>query len=144
MKTIMEIRVFRKSDEGPVVDLWERCGLVRPWNDPRKDIRRKRNQQPEMFLVGVLDSVIVATLMAGYDGHRGWVNYLAVAPENQNGGLGRAIMAEVEKLFASLGCPKVNLQIRGSNKNAIDFYRRIGYELDDVVSLGKRLERDDS
>ena len=139
----MEVRVFRNSDETSVIELWERCGLLRPWNDPGKDIRRKLDEQPEMFLVGVVDAVIVATVMAGYEGHRGWVNYMAVAPEHQGKGLGRAIMACAEQLFAQLGCPKINLQIRGSNANAIDFYLRLGYQVDDVVSLGKRLEQDD-
>ena len=80
--------------------------------------------------------------MAGYDGHRGWVNYLAIAPEIQKTGLGRAIMTSAEELLAELGCPKLNLQVRGSNADAIKFYKRLGYQVDEVVSLGKRLEHD--
>jgi ribosomal protein S18 acetylase RimI-like enzyme len=138
----MNIRVFKSSDEAAVIDLWERCGLLRPWNDPKKDIQRKLAQQPEGILVGLLEDEIVASVMAGYDGHRGWVNYLAVAPEIQKQGLGRAIMAGAEELLAQMGCPKLNLQVRGSNAEAISFYQSIGYQVDDVVSLGKRLEHD--
>lgn len=97
-----------------------------------------------MFLVGCLQDEVVATAMAGYEGHRGWVNYLAVAPEQRGKGFGRTIMAEVEKLLERLGCPKVNVQVRGANGSAIAFYERIGYRVDDVVGLGKRLEHDDA
>ncbi len=140
----MDIRSFQPSDEPAVIVLWERCDLLRPWNDPRKDIRRKRDVQPELFLVGCLKEEIVATAMAGYEGHRGWVNYLAVAPEHQGKGLGRAIMGEAEKLLEELGCPKINVQVRGTNASAIAFYERIGYRVEDVAGLGKRLEHDDA
>jgi ribosomal protein S18 acetylase RimI-like enzyme len=98
---------------------------------------------PELFLVGVLKDEIVATAMAGYEGHRGWINYLAVAPERQRGGLGRQIMEEAERLLMARGCPKINLQMRTANRAVIEFYQRIGFALDDVVSLGKRLEKDE-
>ena len=139
----MNVRPFRTSDEASVIKLWERCELLRPWNDPEKDIQRKLRVQPEMFLVGLLEEKLVATAMAGYEGHRGWVNYLAVAPEHRRKGLGRAMMVAVERLLIDAGCPKINLQIRGTNTAAIDFYRRLGYQVDDVVGLGKRLETDD-
>ena len=139
----MEIRAFQSSDQPAVILLWEKCDLLRPWNDPTKDIRRKLEIQPEMFIVGVLNEELVATAMAGYEGHRGWINYLAVAPEHQGKGFGRAIMAEAEKLLEQAGCPKVNVQVRGTNSSAIDFYRRIGYRIEDVVGLGKRIEHDD-
>lgn len=141
----MRIRAFRESDEAAVVELWRRCSLLRPWNDPAKDIRRKLRVQRELFLVGVLDedAAPVAAVMAGYDGHRGWMNYLAVDPEQRRKGLGRALVAEVERLLAELGCPKVNIQVRADNGDAVGFYRRLGYAVDEVVSLGRRLERDD-
>ena len=138
----MEIRPFVLADEGAVIALWERCGLTRPWNDPRKDIRCKLAVRPDLFLVGVLDGAVVATAMAGYDGHRGWIYYLAVSPEHQRQGLGRAIMAEAERLLRAAGCPKINLQVRTMNQGVIAFYRRLGYALDEVVSLGRRLEHD--
>jgi ribosomal protein S18 acetylase RimI-like enzyme len=135
----MDIRPFAPADEAAVVALWQRCELTRPWNDPRKDIARKRTVQPELFLVGVDDGAIVASVMAGYDGHRGWVNYLAVEPRLRRRGHGRALMARVEMLLAERGCPKLNLMVRTSNAEAVEFYRRLGYAVDEVVCLGKRL-----
>ena len=130
-------------DEEAVVALWERCGLTRPWNDPRKDIRRKMAVQPDGFLIGVVDGAIAATVMVGYEGHRGWIQYLGVDPRRQREGLGRAIMAEAERLLRAKGCPKINLQVRTSNAGVIEFYKRLGFVMDDVVSMGKRLERDE-
>ena len=138
----MQVRGYQDSDEASVVRLWTECGLVRPWNDPRKDIRRKLAVRPDLFLVGELDGTVVGTVMAGYDGHRGWVNYLGVDPACRRQGLGRALMAEAERLLRQAGCPKINLQVRTGNTDAIEFYRRIGFAIDDVVSLGKRLEHD--
>lgn len=138
----MVIRPFVAADETAVVALWERCGLTRPWNDPRQDICRKLAVRPDLLLVGTLDGVVVASVMAGYEGHRGWINYLAIAPEHQGKGLGRAMMAEAERLLREAGCPKINLQVRFSNTKVIEFYRRLGYTVDDVVSLGKRLQDD--
>ena len=141
--TEMEVRPFESSDEAAVVQLWTDGGLVVPWNDPGRDIQRKLKVQPEMFLVGCLDGQVIATVMAGYDGHRGWINYLAVHPDHQRAGFGRLMMKEAERRLRAAGCPKINLQVRGSNAAVIDFYERIGFKRDDVVSLGKRLETDD-
>ncbi len=139
----MEIRSFRPEDEPSIVVLWHRCDLVRPWNNPHRDICRKLKVNPDWFLVGLIDRQVVATVMAGYEGHRGWLNYLAVAPEFQRRGLAREMVAKAERLLRNAGCPKINLQIRGSNQPVIEFYRRLGYSVDDVVSMGKRLEHDD-
>ena len=138
----MLIRAFRKGDEDAVVALWQACGLTRPWNDPRKDIARKLTVQPELFLVGELDGKIVASLMAGYEGHRGWVNYLAVVPERRRQGFGRVLMLQAEERLLALGCPKANVQVRDSNQEALGFYKSIGYLQDEAVSLGKRLIAD--
>ena len=135
----MRIRAFQLADEAAVVALWERCGLTRTWNDPRKDIARKLAVQPELFLVAEADGAVVATVMAGYEGHRGWVNYLAVAPERRGQGLGRALMQRVEESLKDRGCPKLNVQVRASNAAAMSFYRHLGYASDDAVALGKRL-----
>jgi ribosomal protein S18 acetylase RimI-like enzyme len=137
-----EIRPFVPSDEFAVVELWKLCDLVRPWNDPHKDVARKLAVRPEWFLVGVWRNKIIASVMAGYDGHRGWLNYLAVDPEHQHQGFGRAIVQHAEMLLKESGCPKINLQVRSSNQGVAEFYRRLGYAIDDVVSLGKRLEAD--
>jgi ribosomal protein S18 acetylase RimI-like enzyme len=140
----MQIRGCRREDEEAVIALWHRCELVRPWNDPKKDVARKARVQPELFLVGVIDGRIVATVMAGYEGHRGWINYLAVAPECRGQGHGRAMMREAEQLLQKLGCPKISLQIRRGNAAAAAFYAHLGYREDDVISMGKRLEHDDA
>jgi ribosomal protein S18 acetylase RimI-like enzyme len=126
-----------------VVALWSECDLLRPWNDPYLDIRRKLALQPELFLVGVEGAALVGTVMAGYEGHRGWINYLAVASRCRRRGLGRALMDEAERRLLALGCPKINLQVRGGNGAAIGFYERLGYRVDDVVALGKRLVVDE-
>jgi ribosomal protein S18 acetylase RimI-like enzyme len=141
---LLRIRPFVEADTERVVDLWSRCELLRPWNDPRKDIVRKLAVQRELFMVGELDGALVAAMMVGYEGHRGWVNYLAVEPEIQGRGLGRQMMAEAERRLAALGCPKVQLQVRQGNDAALAFYRALGYTEDAVVNLGKRLVRDDA
>jgi ribosomal protein S18 acetylase RimI-like enzyme len=138
----MEVRPYQDKDESSVVRLWEECGLTRAWNDPRKDIQRKLSVQPELFLVGVHDGKVVATAMGGYDGHRGWVNYLAVTPALRRQGLGRLLMERIEVELTKMGCPKLNLQIRSSNAEVQAFYKRIGYEVDETVSMGKRLIAD--
>lgn len=143
MNAGMLIRAYEAGDEPAVIDLWLRCGLVRPQNNPREDIRRKLEVAPELFLVGVQENEIVATAMAGYEGHRGWINYLAVLPHLQKSGLGRKIMAHAEKLLRERGCPKINLQVRAGNTGAIEFYKRMGFAPDDVVSMGKRLVVDE-
>ena len=139
----MDIRAYQARDEGTVVSLWEECGLTRPWNDPRKDIARKLAIQPDLFLVGTLEGQLIATVMAGYEGHRGWVNYLAVAPKARGRGFGRALMERAERLLLNLGCPKLNIQVRSSNADVLAFYRAIGYVPEAMVSLGKRLIHDD-
>jgi ribosomal protein S18 acetylase RimI-like enzyme len=139
----MEIRPFEDADEEAVIALWERCGLLRPWNDPHKDIARKRLLQRELFLVGFEGGAIVGTVMAGYDGHRGWINYLAVDPVRRRKGFGRALVERAERRLSELGCPKVNLQVRRENREAMAFYERIGFREDAVASFGKRLKRDD-
>ena len=141
--TAIEIRSFRPGDTEDVVALWERCGLTRPWNDPRKDIARKLKVDAELFLVGVIEDAIVASAMGGYEGHRGWVNYLAVEPAWQRRGFGARMMAEIENALRTRGCAKINIQIRRSNSAATAFYAALGFLPDDVISMGKRLEPDD-
>ncbi|HUQ18458.1 MAG TPA: GNAT family acetyltransferase [Gemmatimonadaceae bacterium] len=138
----MQIEEFAESDQPAVIALWRRCNLLRPWNDPEKDIARKLKVQREMFLVGKIDAHVVATVMGGYDGHRGWVNYLAVDPPHQRRGLARAMMDEVTRRLTALGCPKINLQVRDDNLEAIEFYEAIGFARDRAISMGKRLIAD--
>jgi ribosomal protein S18 acetylase RimI-like enzyme len=138
-----EIRPFQPSDGTAVVRLWKDCNLVVPWNDPHRDILRKLRVQPELFLVGFVSDELVAAIMAGYEGHRGWLNYLAVAQHFRRQGLGRKMVAEAEARLREMGCPKINIQIRTGNTEVIEFYRRVGFKPDDVVSMGRRLESDE-
>ena len=139
----MQVRPFLDVDEAAVIALWEAAGLTRSWNDPRKDIARKRSVQREWFLVGTENDAVIASIMIGYDGHRGWINYLAVAPEHRKKGHARALMREAERLLTVAGCPKINLQVRTSNASVIAFYEAIGYAQDEVVSFGRRLIADE-
>lgn len=138
----VKIRPYQSGDKSGVLQLWHDCGLIVPQNNPVKDIQRKMAVQPELFLVGVQTGRIVASLMAGYDGHRGWLNYLAVAPGIRRMGIGRQMVQEAEKQLAAFGCQKINLQVRTSNMEALAFYRTIGFTEDQVISLGKRLKGD--
>ncbi|MBT4088967.1 MAG: GNAT family acetyltransferase [Deltaproteobacteria bacterium] len=138
----MKIREFNISDQDDVVNLWKECQLTVPWNDPYKDIQRKVKVDPDLFLVGEISGVIVATVMGGYDGHRGWINYLAVSPSHRRKGYACMIMKKVEGQLKQKGCPKINLQVRESNIDIIAFYEAIGYGNDKVIGLGKRLEND--
>jgi ribosomal protein S18 acetylase RimI-like enzyme len=134
-----KIRSYQTSDESAVIDLWHRCNLVVPQNDPQHDIDMKRKVQPDLFFVGTDGGRIVATVMAGYDGHRGWIYYLAVNPDYQRKQIGRRMMAKAESELQKRGCPKINLQVRTSNQAVISFYERLGFSNDDVIGLGKRL-----
>lgn len=138
----MKIKQFEMQDEEQVIALWRECNLVVSWNDPKKDIQRKLKVNPELFLVGVMEDKIVATIMGGYEGHRGWINYLAVSPSHQRKGYGRKMMDAVEVKLRAIGCAKINLQVRETNTEVIAFYKAIGYNVDHVIGMGKRLESD--
>jgi ribosomal protein S18 acetylase RimI-like enzyme len=138
------IRPFTLSDEEAVVTLWRACGLTHANNNPRKDIARKMKVNPEMFLVYEMAGRIVGTVMVGYEGHRGWINYLGVLPEYQGQGLGRELMDRAETMLIERGCAKINLQIRATDTRVIQFYEGIGFKVDEVVSMGKRLDVDNA
>jgi ribosomal protein S18 acetylase RimI-like enzyme len=135
----MDIRNFTESDRGNVVALWNQCDLTRPWNDPNKDIDRKMLFQPELFFIGTVESNVVASAMAGYDGHRGSVFYLAVHPKFQGLGYGQKLMGHIENVLTDIGCCKLNIVVRSTNEAVLGFYNNLAYTTDDVVSLGKRL-----
>jgi transcriptional regulator len=137
---LLRIRPYEAADEAAVVELWRACGLTVPWNDPYRDIATKRRAQPELFLVAILGGEVIGTVMVGYDGHRGWINYLGVAPEHQRQGIGRRLMERAEAELRRRGCPKINLQVRAANQGVIAFYERVGFTLEDVRNLGKRLQ----
>ena len=139
----LQIRPYHSDDEEEVVDLWFQCDLVTPQNNPRRDIARKLRVDPEWLLVGILEGKVVATCMAGYEGHRGWINYLAVSPLYRRQGIATLMINQAESKLRAAGCPKINLQIRETNTEVIQFYKSMGYEKDLVVSMGKRLEHDE-
>ena len=136
----VNIRPYSESDEAAVAELWREVFPGSPaWNHPETDIRRKLAVQRELFLVVTLGSEIVGTAMAGYDGHRGWVYYVAVSPRRRRQGIGIGLMAGVEERLARLGCPKLNLQVRASNHEVVSFYEQLGYGIEERISMGKRL-----
>jgi len=138
----MNIRAYEELDQEQVIALWRECGLVVPQNNPEKDIARKLLVDRDLFIVGLEGNEIVASVMGGYEGHRGWINYLAVKPSVQRKGYGQQLMQAVETLIQAKGCPKINLQVRASNANVLAFYAAIGYGNDEVLGLGKRLKTD--
>ena len=134
-----EIRTFDPADAEDVVALWEEAGLTRPWNDPRADIERMRAVWPDLLIVAVDGDRIVGTVMAGYDGHRGWIYYLASAADRRGEGIGRMLVGEAERRLLALGCPKVQLMVRPGNEIVFAFYDQVGYERFDIGMTGKRL-----
>lgn len=135
----MKIRPFGIDDQDALIRLWQDCGLVVPHNNPRRDIERKLQARPDWFLVGIAEDSLIASVMIGYDGHRGWINYLAVSPKFQRMGYASQLMRFAERTLSQAGCPKLNLQIRSSNLAVQQFYAKLGYTTDSVVSMGKRL-----
>ena len=139
-KTI--VRVYRDSDHDSVVVLWRMVfPNDPPWNEPSELIRRKRRIQPELFWVAEEGDEIVGTVLAGYDGVRGWIYHLAVDPSKRRKGTARLLMETAEKSLGSLGCPKINLQVRKNNVAVLDFYKAIGYEIEERVQMGKPLDK---
>jgi len=137
----LEIRAYRESDKEAVVKLWEQVFPGVPaHNPPAKDIERKLAVQRELFLVALYQGQLVGTAMAGFDGHRGWVYYVASDPRLRRKGIGAALMKRVEQGLVEIGCHKLNLQVRSSNTEVVEFYRKLGYLEEDRVSMGKLIE----
>jgi ribosomal protein S18 acetylase RimI-like enzyme len=138
------IREFRDGDLAAVVALWQACDLVRPWNPPARDIEFCRGSGHGAVFVAEADGTVAGTIMAGHDGHRGWVYYVAVTPARRRDGLGRKLMAHAETWLAAQGVPKVMLLIRETNDAVAAFYARLGYEIEPRLLMTKRLgERGD-
>lgn len=133
------IRQFQETDLDDVITLWEICELSRPWNNPEIDIFRKTAQKDQLFLVAIKDNELIATVMGGYDGHRGWVNYLAVHPYQQRNGIATALIQQLEKRLIALGCPKLQLLIRKDHIDVQNFYEQLDYQEIEVICFGKRL-----
>ena len=137
----IKIRPYEEADEAAIAALWrEVFPDSSAWNHPETDIRRKLAVQRELFLIATRNGVVVGTAMAGYDGHRGWVYYLGVSPDHRRVGIGNALMTSVEERLAQIGCPKINLQVRVGNESVVAFYNKLGYQVEQRISMGKRLE----
>ena len=137
----VHIRPYTEADEPGVIALWRTVFPEAPaWNDPAADIRRKLTVQPDLFLATHDEGRIVGSTMAGFDGHRGWVYYVAVAPGWRRQGIGRALVRTAEEGLARLGCTKVNLQVRASNPAVVAFYENLGFVIEERISMGKRIE----
>ena len=135
----LSIRPYREDDQEDVIKLWEKVFPNAPsHNNPARDIKTKREVQPELFLIALHDDQLVGTAMAGFDGHRGWVYYLGVDPDYQRRGIGTALMKRVEAKLVGLGCPKLNLQIRADSAEVQSFYESLGYDPEDRLSMGKK------
>lgn len=135
MKRTMNIRNFTPADKPEIINLWNLCGLVVPDNDPGKDIELKMKFQPDLFFIGEIEHRIIAAVMAGYDGHRGSLNYLGVHPGFRNKGHGRSIVEFCIQKLRELDCPKINIQVRNSNLSVIDFYKKSGFTEHDVTGM---------
>ncbi len=137
----MSFRIARYGSEhqDAVVELWRKCNLIVPQNDPVEDIQRKLAFQPELFFVALFKENVIGSVMVGYEGHRGWLNYMAILPEHQKKGYGRRLVDKAIDELRKLGCLKVNLQVRRNNVSVIEFYKHLGFKDDDVISLGMRL-----
>jgi len=138
------IRVFDERDTQAVLALWaqafpEYATPGKPQRDPRLSIRNKLAMQPEFFFVGLLEERLIGTVMVGYDGHRGWMYSLAVAEDERGNGYARALVEHAERALAAIGCPKLNLQVMANKPETRAFYAKLGYQMDEVVSFGKRL-----
>jgi ribosomal protein S18 acetylase RimI-like enzyme len=138
----MGVRIvkYNPRHQNAVVDLWKECNLTVPQNDPVEDIERKLAFQPELFLIAFADGKLVGSVMAGYEGHRGWLNYLAVLPTYQKRGYGKKLVQKAIAELKRLDCLKLNVQIRESNASAVAFYEHLGFRNDHVISLGLRLK----
>lgn len=140
---MVTIRPFALRDTESVISLWQEAGLTRSWNNPHLDIQRKLTVQPELFLLAVDErDDVIGSVMAGYDGHRGWLYYLASDPARRRQGIARALVEHAEELLLEMGCPKIQLMVRPGNEATMSFYDALGYEEFAIGATGKRLIAD--
>jgi len=136
----MQISTATESDRDDVIALWEACGLTRPWNDPAADYRLAVANETSAILLAHIEGELVASVLTGFDGHRGWVYYLAVAADFRKQGLGRKMMEAAEQWLRERNAPKIQLMVRDDNEAAIGFYKALGYDVQPVVTIGRRLD----
>ena len=137
---MIEIRPYDESDREAVIALWDEVlPPTAPHHDPALSIDNKLAVGRELFLVGSLDGAVVGTVMGGYDGHRGWVYSVAVDPDHRGRGIGRELIRRLEAALGEVGCLKVNLQVRATNAEVVAFYEKLGFSVEELVGMGKRL-----
>ena len=136
----MDISPMQDGDDAAIVALWKLCGLTRPWNDPAQDLALARKAADSVVLVARDHARICGSIMTGFDGHRGWVYYLAVHPDDRHRGLGRALMTAAESWLVDRGAPKIQLMVREDNASALGFYEALGMTRQPVVTLGRGLD----
>ncbi|WP_247786666.1 MULTISPECIES: GNAT family acetyltransferase [Bradyrhizobium] len=141
-KTIPALAIadIADADVATVIALWQACGLTRPWNDPAADIALARREPNSTILIGRDGDAIVATAMVGYDGHRGWVYYVASDPQRRAKGYGRAIMNAAEDWLRAAGILKLQLMVRKDNAQVHAFYQSLGYYNQQTVTFAKWLD----
>ncbi|WP_417517054.1 GNAT family acetyltransferase [Minwuia sp.] len=135
----MEIVEYRDIHQTRLIELWRACDLTRPWNPPEADIERAIANPSSTILLAVEDEQVTGSVVCGYDGHRGWVYYLATDPARRGSGTGRRLMREAENWLRDKGCPKIELMVRDTNEAALGFYDSLGYEHQPVVVRAKWL-----
>lgn len=135
----MIVREASRLDCAAVIALWRACDLTRPWNDPTADFTRALEGSSSTVLVALAEDRVSGSAMVGFDGHRGWIYYVAVDPQLQRQGLGRRLLDECQRWLLARGCPKVELMVRDGNP-AADLYERLGWELQPVRVYGRWLE----
>ncbi|MET0220903.1 MAG: GNAT family acetyltransferase [Tardiphaga sp.] len=136
----MKVASLTPTDIAGVINLWRRCGLVRPWNDPEADIALAQRDGNADVLIGRDGEAIVASVLVGHDGHRGWVYYVSVDPDHQRKDFGRAIMTAAEDWLRARGIEKLQLLVRGDNVPVKAFYESIGFGEQDRIVYAKWLD----
>ena len=140
MRMAVEIVTYENEHFDEVVSLWrEAFPNDRPWNNAASTIPKKRAFQPDLFIVALDMGQVIGSVMAGYDGHRGWINRIAVLQSHRKRGIGNALMREAELRLHAMGCTKINLQVLASNAAVVEFYRRLGYSVEERISMSKRI-----
>ena len=136
----MHIRHYEDADESGVIDLWrEALPIMAPHHDPATSIRNKLAVERDLFFVALLEGRVAGTVMGAYDCHRGWVYSVAVRAAHRRAGIGTALLHRLEQALLERGCLKVNLQVRVSNAEIVAFYQKLGYAVEELISMGKRL-----
>lgn len=136
----MTIRKYEEGDHDAVVALWNDCfSYPAPHNNPESAIRRKTAMNDDLFFIAEIAAVVVGTVMAGWDGHRGWIYSLAVAGEQRKKGIGRNLVLHAVEELNRLDCPKVNIQVMPDNNEVIGFYEKLGFRTEERISMGLKL-----